>query len=360
MTANSGFAIGKTSYYGEVREREVRTMANPVMVEVTRGGRVESAHRGAAVVVDGNGQTLASFGDTQAPVFPRSAVKAMQTLLLVESGAADRYGFQDRELALASASHTGEPAHVQMADAMLKSAGLDESALECGTHWPSRFDASLDLARHGGSPSQLHNNCSGKHAGFLCAAVHLGIDPTSYVEYDHEIQVRLRDIMDAVTGTHAGTDTCAVDGCSIPTYATPLEALATGMARMASGKGLDPRRAAASRRILEACMAEPFFVAGTGRACTRLMQLAPGRLFAKTGAEGVFCAALPRQGLGIALKIDDGAGRAAEAVVAALLSRLLDDEEDARAALRDQANPPVKNRRGRTVGSVRVAAELIS
>lgn len=335
-------------------------MANPILVEITRGARVESTHRGAAAVVGADGQMLMSFGDVETPVFPRSAVKAIQALLLVESGAADRYRFGNRELALASASHSGEAAHVKLVEAMLASAGFDESGLECGGHWPSRHDAALDLARRGGTPSALHNNCSGKHAGFLCAAAHLDIDPAGYVDYDHEIQLRLRDIMVGLTGTHPGVDDCGIDGCSIPTYATPLRALASGMARMASGLGLGARRAEAARRIMQACMAEPFYVAGTGRACTHLMQLAPGQIFAKTGAEGVFCAALPGQGLGIALKIDDGAGRAAEAVVAALLSRFWRDGDYVRDALREQANRSVENRRHNTVGTLRAVGDLLN
>ncbi len=335
-------------------------MPNPVLVEVTRGDRVESMHRGAAVVVDDQGTPLASLGDTKAPVFPRSAIKAMQALLLVESGAADRYGFGNRELALACASHSGEPAHTQTAAAMLASAGLDENALECGSHWPSRHGAALDLARNGAVPSQLHNNCSGKHAGFICAAAHLGIDPAGYVAYDHEVQRQIRDILADLTGAHFADDNCGIDGCSIPTYATPLDALALGFAKMATGKGLDPRRAAASRRIIEACMEEPYYVAGEGRACTRLMQLAPGRIFVKTGAEGVYCATLPSEGLGIALKIDDGAGRAAEVVVAALLSRFLQAGQDVIDALKAEANPTVKNRRNLEVGVVRATETLFS
>jgi L-asparaginase II len=333
-------------------------MTNPVLVEVTRGGRVESRHRGAAVVVDGVGNKLLSLGDTEASVFPRSAVKAMQALLLVESGAADHLGFTDKELALACASHSGEPEHVALASAMLASVGKDETALECGCHWPSRQKVAISLARTGASPSQLHNNCSGKHAGFICAACHLGIDPTGYVRYGHDIQDMIRGVFSNLTGAHFGVDNCGTDGCSIPTYASPLTSLAQGFVKMATGMGLEPQRSRAARRIIDACMAEPYFVAGEGRACTRLMRTAPGRVFAKTGAEGVFCAVLPQEGLAIALKCDDGTTRAAEAMVAALLARFLVAEDEVRDALMKQANRPLKNRNGIEVGTIRVAESL--
>ncbi len=332
-------------------------MTNPVLVEVTRGARVESVHRGAVVVADSRGQQLFSLGDTQTPVFPRSAVKAMQALLLVESGAADRYGFGDRELALACASHSGEPLHADLAASMLAAAGHGETALECGCHWPSKLDVALDLARAGSAPTQLHNNCSGKHAGFVCAACHLGIDPAGYVRYGHDVQDMIRGIFADLTGDHFGVDNCGTDGCSIPTYATPLPSLARGFARMATGEGLATQRAAASRRIIEACMAEPYYVAGEGRTDTDLMRAAPGLVFAKTGAEGVYCAALPDRGLGIALKCDDGGTRAAEAMVAAVLAAFM-DAGDRREAVRHFTTRPLKNWNGIDVGNIRVTAAL--
>ncbi len=329
-------------------------MANPVLVEVTRGGRVESRHRGAAIVVDEGGNRVLALGDTDLPVFPRSAVKAMQALTLVESGAAEAFGFGERELALACSSHAGEPAHVALAADMLSKAGKDERALECGCQWPSRPDVLIALAKTGATATQLHNNCSGKHSGFICTASHLGIDPAGYSRYGHEIQDMVRGVMADLTGDHFGVDNCATDGCSIPTYAVSLASLARGFAKLATGSGLQPGRAAAAHRLVEACMAEPYFVAGEKRACTRLMRTAPGRIFAKTGAEGVFSAVLPEQGLAIVLKCDDGASRAAEAMVAGLLARFIEDDGDVRDALMRQANRPLKNWNGIDVGRIRV------
>ena len=333
-------------------------MANPVLVEVLRGALAESAHRGAVAVHDSDGKAVWEIGDTDRPIFPRSAVKAIQALPLVETGAADAYGFGERELALACASHSGEPEHVELARSMLAKAGLDETALECGAHWPSSHDATIALARAGGSPNALHNNCSGKHSGFLCTCRHAGIGHRGYVGAAHKSQEMVREALEAVTGAAHGEENRGIDGCSIPTYAVPLKSLARGFARMATGIGFAPERACAARRLLAACMAEPFLMAGTGRADVSLMQAAPGRIFVKIGAEGVYCAALPELGLGIALKCDDGEGRAAEVMIASVLAKLLGMDEAMAARLAELANPMLRNRVGTAVGMLRPTAAL--
>jgi L-asparaginase II len=333
-------------------------MTNPVLVEVTRGDVVESVHRGAAAVYDADGKAVWEIGDTTQPVFPRSAVKSIQALPLVESGAADAYGFGDRELALACASHSGQPEHVELARSMLARAGLDETALECGWHWPSNHEATIALARSGGSPNALHNNCSGKHSGFLCTCRHLGIEHRGYVEAGHPEQEMVREAMEAVTGVPHDPEYRGIDGCSIPTYAIPLRSFAHGFARMVTGQGLEPQRAAAAKRLMGACMAEPFLVAGDGRADVALMQAAPGRIFAKTGAEGVYCAAVPELGLGVAVKCEDGAGRGAEVMVAAVLAKLLKSDTALSSKLLEIARPPVESRIGAKVGTLRPTAAL--
>ena len=329
-------------------------MSNPVLVEVTRGNLVESRHRGLVIAVDGDGRTVFSLGETDTAVFPRSACKAMQGLPLMESGAADAYGFGNRELALACSSHSGEPEHVELAAKMLAAAGLDVSALECGAHWSSDQKTLIGQARSLEAPTALHNNCSGKHSGFICACCHSGTEVKGYVGYEHPLQQEIRGTMESLTGAILARDNCGVDGCSIPTYAVPLKGLAHGFAKMATGVDLGPERARASKRLIEACMAEPFYVAGTKRACTRLMKTAPGRIFAKTGAEGVFCAAIPEKGIAIALKCEDGGTRAAEAMVAATLARFFRDEPELHAALMAQANHSMHNWNGIHVGDVRV------
>jgi L-asparaginase II len=333
-------------------------MTDPVLVEVMRGEVVESVHRGAVAVCDAGGKPVWEIGDATQRVFPRSAVKAIQALPFVESGAADAYGFGDKELALSCASHSGEPEHVELARSMLAKAGLDETALECGWHWPSSQEATIALARSGGSPNALHNNCSGKHSGFLCTCRHLGIDHRGYVTAGHREQEMIREAMEAVTGAPHDAEHRGTDGCSIPTYAVPLKSFAHGFARMATGHGLGQKRAAAAKRLMGACMAEPFFVSGTGRADVTLMQAAPGRIFVKTGAEGVYCGAVPELGLGIAIKCDDGAGRGAEVVVASVLAKLLKADAALSSRLTAIARPPVESRVGARVGTLRPTAAL--
>ncbi len=298
-------------------------MTNPILVEVTRGTLVESVHRGAIAVVDAKGQVRAAIGDVGQRIFPRSAVKALQALPLVESGAADRYGFGNAELALACSSHNAEPRHVETAAAMLAKAGRGEADLECGAQIPTARAAAQALVRAGIAPGPLCNNCSGKHAGFICLACHRGLDPRGYVTPDHPAMREITATLAEMTGTSLGPEVRGVDGCSIPTYAIPIAALALAFARFITGEGLSPARAAAARRLADACMAEPFMVAGTGRFCTDVMAALPARVFVKTGAEGVFCGALPELGLGIALKCDDGADRAAETVMAAVIDAFL-------------------------------------
>lgn len=334
-------------------------MTNPVLVEVTRGEVVESRHRGAVIVVDADGKTVLELGDVDRPVFPRSTVKAIQALPFVESGAVDAFGFGPREIALACASHSGEPEHAALAAAMLAKAGLDASALECGAHWPSRQESALDLARAGHTPSALHNNCSGKHSGFICTCAHLGIDHRGYVGAAHQAQEAVRDAMESVTGATHAVDMCGTDGCSIPTYAVPLRNVAHGFARMAAGIGLGQERAKAARRILSACMAEPFLIAGTRKLDTELMQAASGRIMIKVGAEGVYCGAIPELGLGFAIKCDDGAIRGAEIMVASVLARLIAAVDPQLAeSLRQMANPVLKNWNGIEVGGLRRTAAL--
>jgi L-asparaginase II len=331
-------------------------MSNPILVEALRGRLVESRHRGAVAVVDADGRGVLLLGDTGRPIYPRSAIKALQALPLIESGAADRFGLADEELALACSSHSGEPGHVATATRMLERAGLDASALRCGAHWPISQAAGQALARAGGTASALHNNCSGKHSGFLCTACALGVDKASYVEPTHPVQRAVKGILESLGGAPVGEDVCAVDGCSVPTWALPLDALAHAFARFGSGVGMGPERAKAAARLRAACAAHPWHVAGTGRFCTELMQRFGARIFAKTGAEGVYCAALPEQGLGVAVKCDDGAGRAAEVILAATLARLLPDDGP---ALEPFARPVLRNWNGNVVGSLRPTAARV-
>jgi L-asparaginase II len=333
-------------------------MPNPILVEVTRGNLVESRHRGAVAVVDATGASVFALGDVVAPVFPRSAIKALQALVLVESGGADRHGFGNEELALACASHGGEPAHVAGVERVLRAAGLEGSALACGTHWPLHQPSALALARAGGMASALHNNCSGKHAGFLCAACAMGVDTQGYETADHPIQREVKAALEGLSGAAIPDEHRAIDGCSVPTWALPLAALARAFAGFATGHGLAPQRAAAAQRLRAACAARPWFVAGSGRFCTALMEHFGTRVFVKTGAEGVFCGALPALGYGIAVKCEDGHGRAAEVAIAALIARLLPLDQRDQDFIARFVRPQLRNWQGTVVGAIRPASAL--
>ncbi len=328
---------------------------DPVLVEVTRGDWVESRHAGAAVVVDAAGGVVSAVGDVEQAVFPRSAVKALLALPLVESGAADRLGLSEAEIAFACSSHSGEPAHVAAALSMLNKAGRDGASLECGVQWPSHTGSARALAASGHTASALHNNCSGKHAGFICLACDRGEDPAGYVAPDHPTMRAVTAALADTTGVVLSEANRAVDGCSIPTYAVPLRALALAFARFGSGAGMSTERAAAAARIRAAVAANPFMVAGTGRFDTRLMTALGPRVFSKTGAEGVFCVALPELGYGIAVKCDDGAGRAAEVATAALVTRLLGLEQEEMTSF---TRPELTNWNGITVGGLRPTSAL--
>jgi L-asparaginase II len=333
-------------------------MANPVVVEVTRGKRIESAHRGAGAVVDADGRVVMAFGDAERAVYPRSAVKALQALPLVESAAADRLGLSDKEIALACASHSGSEDHVATARSMLAKAGYDERVLECGVHWPLGEDEARALARSGRTPTALHNNCSGKHAGFVCLSCAIGVAPKGYVAPDHAVQREVAAAIEAITGARLSEEMRGVDGCAIPTYAVPLIALARGFARLGTGHELSPERRNAAARIRAAVAAHPLTVAGRGRFDAELMSLLGARAFTKSGAEGVFCAALPEVGLGLAVKADDGAGRAAQVMIAALIARFGGFDEGTTASLARFVSPRLFNWNGAEVGLLRPAGPL--
>lgn len=333
-------------------------MDKGVLVEVMRGGRVESRHRGAVAVLDSEGSVAFQVGDIDVPVFPRSAVKAIQSLPLIETGAADRYGLSEAEVALACASHSGEAAHVAAAASMLRKAGRDSSSLECGSHWPLGADAARALAAAGGRPEALHNNCSGKHSGFVCAACATGAEVAGYVRPGHPVMEAVTAALAEVTGAALDEGNRATDGCSIPAYAIPLRSLALGFARFGTGHGFGAERAAAARRIRAAVAANPFMVAGSGRFDTVLMQALGARAFVKTGAEGVYCGALPELGLGFALKCDDGAGRAAEVVTAALVRHFLRLREEPGGVVELLGRPELRNWNGIAVGALRPAGAI--
>ena len=343
------------------------TTAHPDLVHALRGSTLESLHRGSLAIVDADGGLRCALGSVDSPIFPRSACKLLQALPLVASGAADAFGLDDAELALACASHGGEARHTSAAAAMLAKAGLDASALECGSHWPS-FDGALKaLARAGGEPTALHNNCSGKHAGFVCVGCLMaraaGREPAEfvrgYLQASHPVMREVTAALAAVTGADLDHAPVGTDGCSIPTYAIPLRQLAHGFARVATGVGLSAEHARAALRLRQAVALAPFFVAGSGRFDTQVMQGLGQRVCCKVGAEGVFCAALPEQGLGVAIKMDDGNNsRAAEVVMATVIEALVRLDDDERAFMRGFSDLPLINWNRIEVGRLQASAGL--
>jgi L-asparaginase II len=328
--------------------------ANPVAVLVWRGERIESRHRVAFAAADSSGALVHGQGDLSEAVFPRSAVKPLQALAMLESGAADRFALTPAEIALACASHSGEPRQVSAVEAWLGKLGLGADALECGAHPPSYGPAAEQLARRGEPPSPLHNNCSGKHAGMLTLACHLDVPTAGYALPGHPVQQRIAAILAEMAGA-GPLPSPAIDGCSVPTFPLTLPQLATAMARLADPAALRPELAAACRRVQSAMREHPYMVGGSGRACTAIMTALP-KVLVKTGAEGVYAAALPARELGIALKVEDGAGRAAPVALLALLDALGAIDEPARTALEELARPKLRNHTDLPVGRIEPAA----
>ena len=330
-------------------------MTNPVLVEITRASLVESVHRGAVAIARADGKIVFSLGDVGTPVYPRSSLKPIQALPLVESGAADAFGLSEEELALACASHSGEPMHTTRIAAWLTKIRCNESDLACGPH-PVRYEPVWrDMVLLGLPPTRVHNNCSGKHTGFLTVARHWDVATKGYELHSHPVQQAVAKALGELSGISAELP-WGVDGCTAPNFALPLGAFARTLARLADPTSLTEPRAGAARRLVGAMIAHPDLVAGTGRSDTILMQACRGRAATKAGAEAFYAAIVPEAGLGIAMKIDDGTGRAAETLMAAILDKLalLSDDKAAHALIR----APVLNTRGDIVGERRPARAL--
>jgi L-asparaginase II len=323
-------------------------MDNPIIAEATRGSLTESLHRGSYVVCNAEGTVVANAGDIDVPVFPRSAIKAFQCLPVIESGAADRFNFIEEEIALCCSSHNSEPEHIRVAASMLKKCGAPEDAYECGPHWPGTEDALHAMVRAGETPRRIHNNCSGKHAGQIALALHLGVSPAGYSRIDHPAQQAVAKAMGSICDVDLNKCEHGTDGCSLPTWAFPLLNMAMGFARLGA---VDHK---AGQRMIAAVRRHPFMVAGTGRFDTKIMQAVP-RLFIKVGAEGVFCGSVPHAGLGFALKCDDGGIRGAEVAIAAILARLAVWTDEERTAISNFTHSVLRNWMKTEVGEVRAA-----
>jgi L-asparaginase II len=327
------------------------------VVEVLRGSLVESRHRVHVAVVDAAGRLRGHGGEPRRMTFVRSAIKPIQALPLIEDRVVERFGLSEAELALACGSHSGEPIHVAAARSLLRRAGLGEDLLACGPQQPIDEATRVSLARNGTAPARVHNNCSGKHAGMLALARGHGWPLEGYHRSAHPVQQRMLSEVARWSGLSAEEIPTAVDGCGVVTYALPLTALALAYARLAARArkeyGRDP-----AWRIVRVMLNHPQYVGGTGRLCTRVMQATGGRIFAKVGAEGVYCAGIPGAELGIVLKIEDGSRRASEPALLGVLTYLGLLSDDELAELNVFAEPEVINTRGEVVGVVRARIAL--
>lgn len=327
-----------------------------ILANVIRGETVESIHRGHFIVLDGDGRTIASAGDASAVTYFRSSCKSLQAIPFIASGAADRFGFTEDEIALAVASHSGERIHVATAERMLSKAGFTESDLRCGAHLPFNEAEAHRMIAVGERPTQLHNNCSGKHASMLAFAKHIGADAATYESPENLVQVAILNCVAQFTEMPADQIAVGIDGCAVPNFAVPIAAMAKSFINLLSPPAsLGEKTAGACKRIVSAMLRFPELIGGTGRLDTIIMKATDGRLICKVGADGVWLSGvLPSDrwpaGLAVALKIEDGDDYLSRPVVAVEILRQLGFLPSD--GLPDLSPMPVKNRRGDDVGHI--------
>lgn len=330
---------------------------NPVLVNRWRGNAIENRYRGAVAVVEASGQVFAAMGDVQRAVFPRSAIKFLQAIPFVESGAIDAYSLDDRHIALSCSSHNGEPIHAGIAQDWLERIGCSHDDLECGAELPLHQATQFELMSQGRGPQRHHHNCSGKHLGFLSTCKQLG-DPTqNYRLYNHVSQQRWFEVLESLTNTRIGQLPWGYDGCAIPTLALPLQRIALAMARFGTPSRFEGERRSAVERIHAAVTSNPYMVAGKERLCTSLMERLAPNILVKVGADGVYTAVIPEHQLGVALKIDDGNDAAARVALGAVLQTLGVMPTGEAKMLAEYFRPSVNNSRGETIGRMEPSSD---
>ena len=332
-------------------------MPNPILATATRSGLVEAEYRGTICIVNAKGRRLFEWGDANAYTYPRSAMKLIQVLPLLESGAADQFGFSDDEIAVMCASHSSEQRHLDIVRSIFDKTQIPIEHLQCGTHTPlseSRFE---EIARAGERLTPLHNNCSGKHSGFLALAKFLGCDLAGYRDAQHEVQIQVREAVCDICQIEENALHTGVDGCTAPNYAMPIYHLAWGIAKMSQPTN-DSIRGRATDRMRQAMMSHPWMVAGTNRFCSDMMQVAQGRVVGKLGAAGFYVMGFPPNGIGVAIKIDSGITGPQYNVAMAVLrtSKILDDEALTR--LESYERTPIYNCRREEIGVRSATTEL--
>lgn len=327
----------------------------PVLVEVLRGPVVESVHQVVAVVANEAGSVTHYWGHPQYLTFPRSCIKMLQAIPLVETGAAQKFELDDKMIALACASHSGEEFHIQTLQHWAEKVGFKESQLVCGPHWPYNENSARTMARRNQEPGEFCNNCAGKHSGIVTTCLHLGEDITNYQDYAHPAQKRLRDVLTETMKVDHSKSAHGTDGCGIPTYAVPLQSIATGMATFVNPK-VSPKRKETVDRILRAVRSYPEYVSGSNDVFSvDVVTKTQGRVIVKGGAEGVFTGILADKKITFAVKCIDGSARAARVVAAALISQFAGLSAEEAAFLKSHLNPEIKNWKGDVVGQLRIA-----
>ncbi len=310
------------------RDTSMERLAPHTLALVTRALQIEGWHTGSMVIARANGDLIGIVGNRERAIFPRSAIKVIQALVMVEQGAADRFALSDFELSLVCSSHSGAPVHVAAVTRLLGRLGLDRGALACGAHEPLGLAEQRAMIRAAEAANPMHNNCSGKHSGMLATAVHLDEPITDYHMADHPVQQRVRAAMQEITGTDLSRVIPGVDGCSVPNWPVPLENLAVAFARIVTGTAFSPERNRMFQRLVEACWSAPVAMAGAGRFDTKVLERFAGNVYVKAGAEGVYCGGIRSLGIGFALKVDDGAKRAAEMAAGAIIAKFVPEAAD--------------------------------
>ncbi|PUB10741.1 asparaginase [Paenisporosarcina sp. OV554] len=328
-------------------------MSTEVLVKVFRGELVESLHRGHIAVVNANGELLYSVGNQEEVIYARSSMKPLQAIPIVETGAAEYFNFDNADLSLTCASHNGEDQHTVRVQSILGRADLAISDLQCGTHNPRWEETYETLIKTGGQVTPVYNNCSGKHSGMLATAKHMNESTNDYYKLDHPVQKRILEAISDLTEVPKNEIKIGIDGCGVPVHGIPLTNLALGFAKMADPRLLPIKRQEAINKITTAMVTAPEMVGGTDRFCTDFMRILGGRMFGKAGAEGVYCIGDKETGIGIAIKIEDGNGRATSTVAVDVLSQLGFLSEIQKEQLSSYHYPKMKNARKEVIGELR-------
>jgi len=335
-------------------------MENPILVEVIRGDVVESFHRGVICVVDEANQVLFSKGNIHQVCYPRSAMKFLQHIPLLESGAVEQFGFTLAEIAVMCGSHNAEPMHVDVVTSILRKIGLGADDLRCGAHYPMQQEDIAAFYRADKKPTDLHNNCSGKHAGFLAYCVLLGYDTKDYLHPDHPLQQAIKQVCAEMYEVPAASMLLAIDGCSAPVYSVSVYHQAIGYKNLAASASFGAKRKMACDRIIEAVKHYPEMVAGTARYCTDMMRVCGEEIVGKTGAEGVYCMSVYPKKIGVCIKIDDGKMLPQYNVAQAFIESTKLFSAEKTASLHHYLQEDLKNWNQFTTGCVQAVPDLFS